>query len=95
VIATATADPTKSDDATVTVTGVAIAEIPVESFTLNPNPTNGIVNINNVNGEIVEVYTISGKALFKTNTSVIDLSAYPQGMYLIKMGAKVGKVIKN
>jgi hypothetical protein len=97
VIATATADVTKYDNATVTVVpaGVAIAKIPVESFTLNPNPTNGIVNINNINGEVVEVYTISGKPLFKTDTSVIDLSAYPVGMYLIKMGAKAGKVIKN
>jgi hypothetical protein len=38
---------------------------------------------------------ISGSLLFKSNTSVIDLSAYPAGVYLIKMGAKVGKVIKN
>jgi hypothetical protein len=97
VTATSTFDTDKHDNATITVVpaGVAIAKIPVESFTPNPNPTAGIVNINNTNGEVVEVYSISGKSLFKTNTSVIDLSAYPSGMYFIKMGDKVGKVIKQ
>jgi hypothetical protein len=41
------------------------------------------------------VYTISGTLLFKTTASVIDLSAYPSGVYFVKAGAKVGKVIKN
>jgi hypothetical protein len=73
----------------------AIAKIPVESFTINPNPTNGIVNIDNAKGEVVEIYTISGTLLFKTNASVIDLKNYSSGVYLIKMGDKVGKVIKK
>jgi hypothetical protein len=96
VIATATADVSKQDKATVTVTkGTAIAEISVESFNLSPNPTKGIVNINNTNGEVVKVYTINGLLLFKTNASVIDLSAYSSGVYFVKMGDKMGKVIKQ
>jgi hypothetical protein len=74
---------------------VAIAKIPVESFKLSPNPTYGIVNIDNKKGEVIEICTISGSLLFKTNASVIDLSKYPSGVYLIKMGDKVGKLIKN
>jgi hypothetical protein len=73
----------------------ALAKIPVESFTINPNPTDGIVNIDNPKGEVVEVYTVSGSLLFKTNASVIDLKNYSPGVYLIKTGAKVGKVIKK
>jgi hypothetical protein len=74
---------------------VAIVEIPVESFKLSPNPTGGIVNIDNKKGEIIEIYTISGALLFKTNASVIDLRNYPSGVYLIKMGDKTGKLIKQ
>jgi hypothetical protein len=70
-------------------------KVPVESFTLSPNPTKGIVNINNIKGEVVEVYAISGTLLFKTNASAIDLRNYSSGMYFIKMGNKAGKVIKK
>jgi hypothetical protein len=73
----------------------AIAKIPVESFTLSPNPTDGIVNIDNPTGKEVAVYTISGTLLFKTHASVIDLRKYAPGMYLVKMGAKTGKLIKQ
>jgi hypothetical protein len=71
------------------------AILPVKSFNLNPNPTNGIVNIDNPTGKVIEIYTISGSLLFKTNASVIDLKNYSPGVYLIKMDNKVGKLIKN
>jgi hypothetical protein len=82
-----TTDPIDPPDTT--------AILPVKPFNLNPNPTNGIVNIDNVKGEVIDIYTISGSLLFRTNASVIDLSAYPAGVYLIRKGAKVGKLIKN
>jgi hypothetical protein len=81
------ADPTDPTDPT--------AILPVKSFNLSPNPTDGIVNINNTNGEVVKVYTISGTLLLRTNASVIDLKNCSSGVYLIKMGDKVGKVIKQ
>jgi hypothetical protein len=87
--------PPAGEDCDECGTGTAIAKIPVESFTLSPNPTDGIVNINNTNGEVVKIYTVSGTLLLKTNASVIDLKNYSSGVYLIKMGDKVGKLIKN
>jgi hypothetical protein len=73
----------------------AIVKIPVESFTLSPNPTGGIVNINNPTGKVVEIYTVSGSLLFKTNASVIDLRKYAPGVYLIRKGDQVAKLIKQ
>jgi len=50
-----------------------------------PNPTTGILNIENVGYLNLEVYNINGKLLFKTRSRQIDISNYPKGVYIIKV----------
>ncbi len=54
-----------------------------------PNPTNGLVNIKNVEGATIEVYSITGnliKTVKSNNVNVsINLSDLPKGTYLVKV----------
>lgn len=63
-----------------------------------PNPTNGIVNlksINNLNNQI-ELYDFLGnKLLSLKRQGVVDLSNFDSGIYFIKMGNEINKIIKN
>ena len=74
------------------------------SIKVYPNPTKGPLNF--VSDEIIDelyVYDLAGKIIMKreklNGKSAIDLSAYPQSVYLIRAKTKKGwgtfKVIKN
>ncbi|MBN2893068.1 MAG: T9SS type A sorting domain-containing protein [Bacteroidales bacterium] len=59
-----------------------------ESIKTYPNPTTGIFRIDNSNSlEItkIEVFDISGKYIFSTNSTQIDISNLEDGIYLIKI----------
>ena len=60
-----------------------------------PTVTSGIIHIDNPADETVEVYGTSGSLLLTTSASIIDISGYPQGIYLVKAGNTVVKVIKK
>ena len=68
----------------------------IESLTVYPNPTvgavqleaNGMVRVYNASGNLVERVQANGMVL-------IDLSNYPAGVYIIKVGKASAKVIKN
>ncbi|GAP72021.1 Ig-like domain-containing protein [Candidatus Symbiothrix dinenymphae] len=62
---------------------------------LYPNPTTDVVHIKNANGAEVKVYNLSGECLQSTTESRIDLSAYPSGIYLLKIGGQTLKVVKQ
>jgi len=73
----------------------------VEGSTLNivslyPNPTNGLLTIENVNGAKVEIFNMIGKtiAVFETTDKDlrIDLSNYNIGTYIIKVDNKVHRI---
>ncbi|RAR75724.1 T9SS type A sorting domain-containing protein [Flavobacterium aciduliphilum] len=70
-------------------------------ISIYPNPTIGIINIDsNDNIEQLELYNYQGKKLqLLKNTKAIDLSNYPQGIYLLKIQTEAGLqtkcVIKN
>lgn len=56
-------------------------------LSIYPNPTNGLVSINNLNQDLkLKIYTVLGKQLSALNLSVsnnkVDLSNYPKGIYL-------------
>ena len=81
------------------VNNVGINEIN-SSITLHPNPTNGIVELQGINGSFkVDVYDYAGKYLQSTSRSTIDLSDFTSGIYLLKVayGDRVEevKVIKD
>ena len=64
-----------------------------------PNPCGDILNIFNENAENVELYNIDGKLLEtieNCDTQVIlNMQSYPAGIYLLKVGNGVQKVLKK
>ena len=78
---------------------------PTQSLKIYPNPTTNCVyvelgdNWKNFKSKSVLVYDLHGKCVLRqsvTDTSIqIDMSNYPSGFYLIRIGNSVGKVIKQ
>ena len=60
-----------------------------ETISLYPNPTNGIVNIENAEGFQIEVYNLLGKVILSkaniANKEVINLTNLTSGVYYIKL----------
>ena len=68
-------------------------------FSLYPNPTTGNVSVqwsDEATATDIEVYNIYGQRLqtVPAGTTVIDLSDYVRGTYLLRVGGKVTKVVK-
>jgi hypothetical protein len=71
----------------------AMYALPLQSY---PNPTSGIVYIDNPDGDEAEVYSIDGTLLLRSKAAtIIDLSKYAAGAYIIKVGNKAAKVVKE
>lgn len=78
---------------------------PIKNFKIYPNPTSDYVFIETdydwagIGHEQVSVYDINGKLLqsqaFNESRKRIDLTGYPAGFYLVKLGNRIGKVIKK
>lgn len=65
-------------------------------FSIYPNPTNNLVNIQTDEESIeVQIYNTSGQLLIKTNNNTIDLSSYPCGIYFLNVNGTVEKIIKE
>jgi hypothetical protein len=65
-------------------------------FTVFPNPSNGIFTITGNGIESVEVLTLSGKVLIKNGrNSSMDLSNYPDGIYLVRVKQNNHTIIKK
>jgi hypothetical protein len=71
-----------------------------------PNPTSGVVYIDNPDGEEVEVYNVTGALVMSVETrhaaslqssgsATIDISHLPAGVYIIRIGGKTAKVVKR
>ena len=64
-----------------------------------PNPCTGTLYINNEKAERVALYDINGKlleAIENCDTRVtLDMQAYPAGLYLLKVGNGVQKILKK
>jgi hypothetical protein len=75
--------------------GAAIKTVTAEQLSVYPNPTNSIVYLRNTNGAEVKVYNLSGELLRCIRESTIDLSGYPAGIYLLRIGDKTLKVKKT
>jgi hypothetical protein len=73
---------------------------PAKTFRLYPNPSNGIVYLETQNWNIYEisVYNLQGQVLdiLEINPqglNSLDLSAYGSGIYFLKLGSMVEKVV--
>jgi hypothetical protein len=79
---------------------LSTVELPAEkAAVLYPNPTNGLVEIDVVNGEYygVEVFTIQGKLVFDSSEPTVSLIDQPAGIYFFHVNGidKVYKIVKN
>ena len=83
------------------LSGTSTKDIQVEEMTLFPNPTTGVLYIDQPGLETVEVYNDQGQLVFSQNQvgREIDISHLPAGMYFIKaIGADsiyTGRVVKK
>lgn len=66
-------------------------------LTVYPNPTTGYIQIDGLEKtEVVTVYNMTGHLMVKSFSNSIDMSAWPNGIYFIKIGNyTVKRVIKN
>lgn len=82
-----------TETATVYPPALSNDEFNSQEVLLYPNPTKGILNIENITLEKIIVYEIYGKELLAfSTTSKIDLSSLSKGIYLIKLFSE-GKTI--
>ena len=67
---------------------LSVNDFTQETITLYPNPTNGIIHIENAEGFQVEVYNILGKVILSKsniiNQDKLDLSNLTAGVYYVK-----------
>lgn len=78
---------------------LSVNDLTKESIVLYPNPTNGIVNIENAEGFQMEVYDILGKTIISKNTiskqEVVNLSDFAAGVYYIKLQNQNATTVKK
>jgi len=76
---------------TVTISTIGIEEELKNSFSMYPNPTNGLVVVNHPESiQFVTVKNIAGKQIANYSNSVkeIDFSSFPAGVYFVQVGVK-------
>ena len=83
------------------VVPAGIAEVDLEGLTLFPNPTQGRVSVTVEGGSVlrIEVTDIVGRVLQTSTAPWVDLGAYGEGSYLLRItttaGTAVKKVVRN
>ena len=60
--------------------------------TIYPNPTTGTFTVQGTATEI-QVYDLFGNLVLRTNKRQVDMSGYPSGIYMVKAGEAVRKLI--
>jgi hypothetical protein len=64
-----------------------------EYLSVYPNPANSVLYMQTTSKQKRELYNYIGQLLFTTAENKIDVSKYPRGLYFVKCGAEVIKVI--
>lgn len=68
-------------------------ELEAEEVSLFPNPTTSLVNLSNVS--TWELLSIDSKSLETGSSAVVDLSSYENGIYFVKIGSRIHRVVKQ
>lgn len=68
-------------------------ELVNKELSLYPNPTTGPVKLKG--NSLYVVYSITGKEQLRGNSDMVDLTALPDGVYLIQQEGLIDKVIKE
>jgi PKD repeat protein len=84
---------------TVTVIGVGVKEnSSTTSFTIFPNPSNGLITVNYPTSSIVIITNVIGKEVYRNNinaNSSLDLSHLPVGTYLVTLKTNESSTTKK
>lgn len=76
-------------------TNVSLNEIKESILNVYPNPTSGLVSFEKIEAE-VKVIDYAGRIILsKNNCMTMDLSALPRGIYFLKAGRRIAKIIKS
>jgi len=75
--------------------GVSVTEIAENNISINPNQSNGIYTVKGSDITQVEVRTISGILISKSNSLNVDISNQKTGIYLIVVKTNKTQVIKK
>jgi hypothetical protein len=60
-----------------------------------PNPAKDLVEIKNATGQEKRLYNVAGKLLTSTHNDRIDMSGYPNGIYVLHSNNQVVKIVKK
>jgi len=74
--------------------GVGIQEYGQQQFSIHPNPTTGVFTVVGATGEI-QVHDLFGRLVFSTTLPQIDMSYQPKGVYFVRAGQAVRKLMLN
>ena len=79
-----------------TLDNVGIAEIQNSDICIYPNPTSDFIHIENIEPQLVIIYSLDGK-MIKTieNANIVDVRNLNEGVYLININGVITKVIKR
>ena len=81
------------------LTILGIEDNNISGFSIYPNPTRTIFNINSNNIEIkkIEIYDVLGKKVWVTieNNTQIDISSLDNGLYIVNIQTKQGVLVKK
>jgi hypothetical protein len=76
-------------------TATAVAATEALALPLYPNPTTGVVYIDNPDNAEVVVYSSVGALVMRTQGDKIDLSDFAAGVYVVRVGQRSGKIVKK
>jgi len=73
-----------------------IDEVKLEKFyTVYPNPTKSTIFINGSDIQQIEIFTLDGKSILKTNQQYVNLNSISEGSYLALITTSNGSFIKK
>lgn len=80
--------------------GAGIDENALEGVSIYPNPSEGIINVTNVNGtsNTIEVHNMLGQEILTkvaSASTTVDLSANGTGVYLVKVSNENGSIVER
>jgi hypothetical protein len=64
-------------------------------YEVYPNPTKSSIYVNGIDISEVEILSLNGKSLLKTNEQKVNLSSLVSGTYLVQIQSKLGTVLKK
>lgn len=97
---TKTVDILNTEPFLFTAGGSSVETVDTDAVAVYPNPTDGIVNVS-ADGEVirVEAYSAAGSLVAQTESSTLDLTGCPTGIYMVRVttaeGTTVHRVVKK